>query len=70
MSVCLSVCRTIRRKEEQAKEILGPQVYADLDKSICELLDNGAFLDLAEQKFGTVIYSGGWNRLCTEDLCL
>ena len=59
MCVCLSVCRTIRRKETQAKEILGPQVYADLDKTICDLLDNDTFLDQAEQKNGTVIYSGG-----------
>ena len=54
---------SIKRKEKEAKEILGDKVYYHLDKSILELLDRGTFLELMTMRYGDMVYTGTIDRL-------
>ena len=54
---------SIRRKEKEAKEILGDKVYYHLDTSILELLDRGTFLELMTMRYGEMVYTGTIDRL-------
>ena len=56
-------CSSIKRKEKEAKEILGDKVYYHLDKSILELLDRGTFLELMTMRYGDMVYTGTIDRL-------
>ena len=59
----LSHYSSIRRKEKEAKEILGDKVYYHLDKSILELLDRGTFLELMTMRYGDMVYTGTIDRM-------
>ena len=53
---------TIRRHEEEARQILGDRLYYDLDQMIFELMDEGKFNSMALRKSGTQVHSGNMTR--------
>lgn len=57
---CLS--RTIKGKPDQAKEILGEQVYNGLEHTILGLLDCSTYVNMTDQKYGPMVFTGQLKR--------
>ena len=53
-----SLYRTIRRHEEEAKEILGERLYYDLDQMIFDLMDGARFDSTCVTMNGPQVHSG------------
>ena len=49
-------------KVEEAKKILGEEVFAQLDQLVYNLLDRSTFLSLTEEKYGAMVFTGSIRR--------
>ena len=59
---------TIKRHEEEAKQILGEKFYSNLNIIIYNLMDGSTYLNLTSEKNGPTVYQGMIARNYAENI--